>query len=305
MSEIREDPWCLTLSEDMMDARDFKAEEAIKLDRTEELPKSFSLGKRIRTTNYQNGRGSCTANSTSHGVQVLAVKKKGIVPTKDNIVTPDRKNLRTNMWHDLWNKNDSWDYVEKAVSTALKSWISTLENDIAKYDGYSYGERAVDDKSIETMKRYLYKGCPIERCLRWNQQTWNEISAWQLRTFIPVEKRTWWHAVCLVGWDEWGFRFVNSWKTNDGKGYKSRFYVTYGDLKNCSGMFNWRYRILYNLEDANKDPGYLKRKANALEALKSLKKLYPEETPQVQRVIESLSVELRRHYPEINEELPL
>ena len=43
MSEIREDPGCLTLSEDMMDERDFKAEEAIKLDPSIELPKSFSL----------------------------------------------------------------------------------------------------------------------------------------------------------------------------------------------------------------------------------------------------------------------
>lgn len=107
MSEIREDPGCLTLSEDLMDERDFKAGEAIELDRTLELPKSFSLGKRIRTTNYQNGRGSCTANSTSHGVQVLAVKKKGIVPTNDNLITPDRKNLRKNMGHDLDDINDS------------------------------------------------------------------------------------------------------------------------------------------------------------------------------------------------------
>lgn len=43
MSEIREDPGCLTLSEDMMDERDFKAEEVIKLDKTVQLPKSFSL----------------------------------------------------------------------------------------------------------------------------------------------------------------------------------------------------------------------------------------------------------------------
>ena len=43
MSEIREDPGCLTLSEDMMDERDFKAEEVIKLDKTIQLPKSFSL----------------------------------------------------------------------------------------------------------------------------------------------------------------------------------------------------------------------------------------------------------------------
>ena len=54
MTEFREDPGCLTLSEDMMDARDFKAEEAIQIDRQLELPKSYSLGKRIRTTNYQN-----------------------------------------------------------------------------------------------------------------------------------------------------------------------------------------------------------------------------------------------------------
>ena len=97
MSEIREDPGCLTLSEDLMDERDFKAEEAIELDPTIELPKSFSLGKWIRTTNYQNGRGSCTANSTSHGVQILAVKQRGRIPIQDNIVTPDRKNLRKNM----------------------------------------------------------------------------------------------------------------------------------------------------------------------------------------------------------------
>lgn len=70
----REDPGCLTLSEDMMDTRDFKAEEIIKLDLTVQLPKSFSLGKRVYTTNYQNGWGSCTANATSHGAQILNVK---------------------------------------------------------------------------------------------------------------------------------------------------------------------------------------------------------------------------------------
>ena len=43
MSEIREDPGCLTLSEDMMDERDFKAEEVIELDKNVQLPKSFSL----------------------------------------------------------------------------------------------------------------------------------------------------------------------------------------------------------------------------------------------------------------------
>jgi hypothetical protein len=37
----------------MVDERDFKAEEAIKVDEKVELPESFSLGKWIRETNYQ------------------------------------------------------------------------------------------------------------------------------------------------------------------------------------------------------------------------------------------------------------
>ena len=58
---IRENPWCLTLSEDMMDQRDFKAEEAIDLDMKVKLPKSFSLWQWVYSTNYQNWWGSCTA----------------------------------------------------------------------------------------------------------------------------------------------------------------------------------------------------------------------------------------------------
>ena len=72
----RENPGCLCLPEDMMDERDFKAGEVIDLDTSIQLPKSFSLGKRVYRTNYQNGRGSCTANATSHGAQILNVKAK-------------------------------------------------------------------------------------------------------------------------------------------------------------------------------------------------------------------------------------
>ena len=305
MSEIREDPGCLTLSEDMMDERDFKAEEAIKLDLTVELPKSFSLWKWIRKTNYQNGRGSCTANATSHGVQVLAVKDKGVEPTKENIVTPDRKDLWGKMWHNLDDKNDSGDYVEKAINTALKLGIATVEWDYAKFDGYSYDSWNWMDRDIDKMKRYLYKGCPIAWCLRWNKTTWNELTNGQLKTYIEADKRTGWHAICLVGWDEWGLRFVNSRKTNDGKWYKSRFYVTYADLKLCSWMFNWRYRPLFKKEQAKKDPEYIKRKNVAVVVLKALKKQYDKEPAAVKEAIVKLSQAYRKAYPEINEELPL
>lgn len=144
-------------------------------------------------------------------------------------------------------------------------------------------------KSIETMKRYLYKGCAIVRCLRGNKTTWTEITNGQLKTLIPAAQRTGGHAVCLVGWDEGGLRFLNSRQTNDGKGYKCRFYVTYEDMIKLGGTFNWRYRPLYNKEQASKDPAYLKRKANAKVALEALKKVYAEETPEIKKLIEQLS----------------
>lgn len=53
MPEELMDPGCLTLPEDLMDERDFKAEEVLQLDTTIELPKSYSLGKRVYSTNYQ------------------------------------------------------------------------------------------------------------------------------------------------------------------------------------------------------------------------------------------------------------
>lgn len=55
------------------------------------------------------------------------------------------------------------------------------------------------------------------------------------------------------------------------------------------GMFNWRYRPLYTKDQASKDPAYLKRKANAKVALEALKKVYAEEPPKIQKIIEELS----------------
>lgn len=302
---IKEDPWCLCLPEELADARDFKAEDTIDLDWDKPLPKSFSLGKRIRKTNYQWAYGSCTANATTHGVQILNVMEKWIIPTDSNIITPDWKDLRINMWHNINDINDSWDYVDKAVNTSRKMWIKNEEWGVSKYDGYAYGQRGLTNLAIETIKRYIYNENPIVWCMRWNKITWNELTKGQLRTYIKPEERTGGHAIACVGWDEWWLRFVNSRKTNDWKGFKSRFYVTYADMIKCGSMFNWRYWALFMKDQAKKDPEYLQRKANAWEAIKALKKVYTEETTQVQRMIESLSIILRKHYPELNDEIPL
>lgn len=98
---------------------------------------------------------------------------------------------------------------------------------------------------------------------------------------------------------------MNSWKTNDGKGYKSRFYVSYVDIKKCSGMFNRRYRPLFKKEQAKKDPEYIKRKNTAVLVLSVLKKQYELEPADVKEAIVKLSQAYRKAYPEINDELPI
>lgn len=301
--EVRVFEGCLTLPEEYVSATDFEAEEAIKLDGTIKLPESFSLWQWIYKTNYQGVNWSCTSNSTSHWVQILNVKKNWVIPTDKNIITPDWKDLWTKMGHDVKDINDSWDYVEKAVSTALKLWILIEENwELAKFDWYAYWQWDKTDKSIEMMKRYLYNWNPIIWCIRWNKQTWNEITAWEIKNVYT--NTTWWHAIALVGWDKGWLWFVNSWRPNDWKGLKSRFYISNEIMKKLWGLLNFRYRVLYIKEDEKVDPEYLKRKNTALDVLTQLKKVYPKESPEIQKAIENLSSIYRKTYKELNEELP-
>lgn len=307
MPEELENPWCLTLPQDMIDTRDFRAEEAISIDKDVELPESFSLGEWIWETNYQGSLWSCTANSTSHWVQVLSVAKNWKKPTDSNIITPDWKDLWIKMWHNP-NKYDGGDYVEKAVSTALKEWVLSLENgDVLTFDAYCTFNWDWTNKCIDTMKRYLYQINPIIWVMKWNKAVWNQLSAGQLKNWIKPSESTWAHAICLVGWDQNGFRFVNSRLKNDGKNppHKSRFHVPYSTMKTYSGMFNFRMWILYTKLDAWKSPEYLKRKNNALIILKALRKMFDEEKNPVKSAIVKLSVALREEYPDLNDEFPV
>ena len=304
MDDFENYNWCLTLPEEFADSRDFKAEEAIELDMDIELPTSYSLGKWIYKTNYQGSHGSCTANSTCHWVQILNVRKWGVKPTTRNIITPDRKDLWEKMGHNIKDINDSGDYVEKAVKVALSEGVYIEENgDLARFDGYATGEWSVNDESIEKMKRYLYKGCPIVWIIRGNKQTWKELTAWELKT--RPTGATGGHAVALVGWDKRGMWFANSWRTNDWKGLKSRFFVTYANMKKIGGLFNYRYRVLYIKEDEKNSAEYLKRKNTQVMVLKALKKVYLEESSEGKKAIEQYSKTIRNLYPEINEELPV
>lgn len=301
--EIRAFEGALTLPEDMAEATDFEATEAIKVDYSVKLPEFFSLWKWIYKTSNQGSLGACTSLGTTHGVQILQVKKGGVEPITKNIITPQWKDLWAKMWHST-TKYDGWDYVEKAVNTALKEWILIEENwKLAKFDAYATWEWDRSDKAIDLMKRYLYQGCPIVWCVRWDKKTWNEMSAWEVKT-VPTSP-TGWHCIALVGWDANGFWFVNSWTPNDDKKLKSRFYISFKTLKAFGSKFNYRYWVLYIKEDAKKDPEYLKLKNVNLVVLQALKKHYNQEPNSVRQAIVTLSQAMRKEFPELNEEIPL
>jgi len=293
---------CKTLPPEFAEATDFKAEEAIDLDYSIKLPESYSLGKWIYKTSNQNWLGSCTSLWTTHWVQILNVKKGWVEPTDRNIITPLRKDLRSKMWHST-EKYDGWDYVEKAVSTALKEWILIEENwQLARFDAYATDEWTHDDKAFEKMKRYLYQGCPIIWCIKWNAKMWNEMLEWEIKT-VPSSIPGW-HCIALVGWDKWWMWFVNSRKPNDWKWLKCRFYITYDVMKKLWRRLNYRYWVLYMKENEVKSSAYLKKKNAHLLVLQTLKKYYPEENAEVQKWIEAYSASVRKFYSELNEELP-
>lgn len=300
--DVRAIEWALTLPEDMAEATDFEASEAIKINKNVKLPSSFSLWKWIYKTSNQWSLWACTSLGTSHWVQILNVKKGWIEPTTKNIITPKRKDLWAKMWHST-TQYDWGDYVEKAVSTALKEWILIEENwELARFDAYATDSWDRNDASIEMMKRYLYAWCPIVWSIRWNKQTWTEMTKWQITTtnYTP----TWWHCIALVWRDESWMRFVNSWSTNDWKWLKSRFHIPYNVMKQLWSKLNYRYWVLYIKEDAKLDPEYLKRKNTAKLVLEVLKKQYNWEPQKVKEAIVILSSALRNAYPELNKELP-
>jgi hypothetical protein len=70
-------------------------------------------------------------------------------------------------------------------------------------------------------------------------------------------------------------------------------------------MFNWRYWVPFKKEQVTKSPEYLKRKSTMVVIIKALKKIYPEDTPEMQKAIQDFSKACRKSYPELNQEVPL
>jgi hypothetical protein len=170
--------------------------------------------------------------------------------------------------------------------------------------GYSYEPMNLSEAGKEVIKRYLYGNTPLVRAIQGGQITRNEMSKGEVKTFVPVGERTGGHCILCVGYDEGGLWFLNSWLPNDDEKRKSRFYISWENLKGMGTMNNWRYRPIFY--KAIEDEQYLKEKNEALLLLKVLRKLYQTTSyNDIKKAIEKFSPVIRGVFPELNEEFPL
>ncbi len=300
---VLENPWAKTYPESMHDQRDFRASAVIDLPK-KELPKNYSLWQFIARTNYQNGWGSCTANSTCHALQAMAVKDEFWPQDEENKLTPIWEHLWGElMGHDLNNKDDSGDYLETAIKNACKE-VNLKEWGKRGFSGYSFESYNATDKDFLLIKQYLYNGFPLLWVIDGNRTTWGEMNLGEVISFIPGGNRTGGHAICCIGYDEGGLWFLNSRHPNDWKGKKSRFYISFATLRKLGSMVNWRYFVPFY--KAKVDVNHIKQENTAILVIKALKQMHADTSYQdIKEAIEGLSKTFRSRYKRINEEVPL
>lgn len=318
--------WTKTKTQEEMDARDFKVETVLPIPTKEELdnlPKAFSLWIYVWKTYYQNGRWSCTALWTTHSMLIQNIRelqqtKPELLPDIvnkiklwNNFIELFWESLWTRMGHDLSNKADSWDYVEKALNTAIKLWIQGKDENWGLVDyfwqnfSYKSSWRTMEDK---LMAKYYLTKYPIVDVISWTNTTWSEMTKWEVKTIIHKSKSTGSHCICRVWYDEYWLRYLNSRMPNDKNKKKSVFCIkreTYFEMVNA-GMANWRYWVLFDKKNAVVDLEQLKEENNALEVLKAIKTFYwKTRFWDVKISISMLWKTLRKNYPKLDKELPL
>lgn len=313
----------LTKSEIEADPRDFKAD-AVLPNPTDtdlkNLPKAFSLGMYVGETYYQNGRWSCTALWTCHSMQIQNVqellkndvnKNKQIIEMIWNWKNPIsliREDLRTKMGHNLDDKKDSWDYVEKALNTCIKQgikWKDFMGVDIT-YFGSSFAYKR-DDVDWEQMLKYYLTKYPCVMVIKGTNKTWQEMTAGEVKTIMEWFETTGAHCICCVGYDEYWIRFLNSWSKNSQSKTKSVFRISWENHKKMIElwMINWRFWVLFDKEEAVVDLEKLKEENNMTELLKLLNKSRSKTSiKEVQNGIGDLGKLIRDNYPNANKAVP-
>ena len=309
--------WTLIKSEIEANPKDYSAETVLPKPTAEELqklPKAWDWASYVWNTYYQNWRGACCAMWTTHSMLIQNVKElinEWMIDTKniakkikswENPIELLRQDLRTKMWHDIKNQNDSGDYVENALNTAIKKWIEGKDWNGWTYTyfakNYSYKRFGSTDNDITLLKYYITK-YPIIMVISWTNVIWNEMMTGEVKTIIPVSATNWAHCVASTWFDEYWIIFLNSWRANNWK--KCIFRISYENVKKMSEeqMINWRYRQLFDKTESIVDLEKLKEdlklldvfEADVNQAILTNKKLFDETN----------SDEYKDHLHEMNE----
>lgn len=313
--------WTLTKSEIEADPRDLKASVVLPVPTSQELanlPKEFHNEAFIGSTYYQNGRGSCTAMWTTHSMMIQNIKELATVNPEIaweiwaklkagvNPIEMDWKDLWKKMGHDLNNKADSWDYVEKALLTTNKKGIKGKDwngNDVVFF-GLNYA----DSKNYShDMFKYRITKYPVIIVISWTNKTRSEMMSWEVKTVIEKINSTWAHCITATWYTEYWPIVMNSRIANDGKKKKCMFKISRETLDEMLkvGMLNRRYRVEFDKKDSVLDLDLYVEENNAIELLKLLSKFYNKTRfKDVQKECGELWATIRKNYPRANVEVP-
>ena len=317
--------WTLVHSQISADPRDFQAEVVLPIPTPNELanlPEEFDQWMYIGATYYQNGWGSCTALWTTHSMLIQNTKEAQInnpdllqtiindLRQWENPIFLDWKDLWQKMGHDLNNENDSWDYVEKALQTAIDKgigWKDINGNDyVFFWKNYAYTTAGITDLDISYLKYYITK-YPIVDVFLWNNNTWNEMEAWEVKTIITKSQSTGGHCISKTKYDAYGPYWTNSWTPNDTGKHKCTFRMSWDNYKKAitSWMINWRYRQLFDKADAVINLDKLKEDNNMTFLLQTLHDKYNTTSKvEVQKKISELWALIRKDYPNADKNVP-
>lgn len=313
--------WTLTKSEIEADPRDLKAEVVLPVPTEQELknlPKEFYNEAFIGSTYYQNGRGSCVAMGTVHSMMIQNIKelatlnpwiaseigaklKAGINP-----IEMDWKDLWTKMWHDLNNKADSWDFVEKWLNTANKMWIAGKDwnwKDVV----FFWLNYSISKDYSRSMFKYRITKYPVVIVISGTVKTRAEMMLWELKTVIDRVNSTWAHCITVSWYNEYWITVLNSRTANDSKKHKCIFKISRNMLDEMLkvGMLNRRYRVEFDKKDSVLDLDFYMEENNAIEILKLLSKFYNKTRfKDVQKECGELGATIRKNYPRANVEVP-
>lgn len=314
--------WTKTKWEFEADPRDLVAEAVLQTPTAvdiKNLPTEYHNEALIGATYYQNGWGSCVALWTTHSmlmqntrelikknpwlVQQIANKIKSGV----NAIELYWEDLWTKMGHNLADKKDSGDYVEKGLSVTNKLGIKgkTYDGKDTVFFGLNYSHSR--DYSQNMLKYWITK-YPLVIAISWTSKTWWEMMTGEVKTIIEKVKCTGAHCIDISWYDSYGIILPNSWSPNDKTGKKCMFRISWANIQKMVdvGMLNWRYWIEFDKEDAVLDLDMYIEENNAIEILRAINKFWGKtHYPDTQKACETLGATIRKNYTRANKEVPL